>query len=97
MCRGSHWSRNVKSANHFQTILQRYFLVFCMQQFHLCQILITRLSWKPDTVEGGGGKKKKSIDVNEQALRDFYHVEEIAGLIVLGLCVEPRGVCKLCE
>lgn len=57
---------------------------------------MTRPSWKPDTVEGGArrGKKKISIDVNEQKqhLRDFYREEEIAGLIVLGSCPwSPEG------
>lgn len=68
-----------------------YFLPCWIQQFHLFQILITRLSWKPDTVKGEG---KNWIDVNGQTLhlRDFYHVEEIAGLIVLGSCLwSPEG------
>lgn len=45
---------------------------------------------------GGGGEN--SIDVNEQEqhLGDFYHVEEIAGLIVLGLFPWSPEVCKPC-
>lgn len=69
-----------------------YSLPCCIQQFHLFQIQITRLSWKPDTVEGGEGKN--SIDVNEQTphLRDFCQEEEIASLIVLGSCLlSPEG------
>lgn len=48
-------------------------------------------------MEGEG--KKNSIDVNEQTrhLRDFYHEEEIAGLIVLGRVCGARRVCKPCE
>lgn len=62
-----------------------------MQRFHLCQILITQMSWKPDIVQGGGGGGVKiSIDVNEQmpSIREFCRTEEIAGLIVLGSSVE---------
>lgn len=57
----------------------------------LCLILKTRLPWKPDTDERRRGT---SIDVNEQKqhLRDFYTVDEMAVLIVLGLVdAGPRG------
>lgn len=46
-----------------------------IQQFQLCQILITWLSWKPDTAEREG---KYPIDVNEQEqnFRDFFSVRK---------------------
>lgn len=47
-----------------------------------------------ETRYSAGGRVKNSIDVNEQMLhmRDFYREEEIAGLIVLGLCPwRPEG------
>lgn len=46
----------MKSANHFQTIFKRVvFLVFVgILNAAIPSVLITRLSWKPDTVQGGG-------------------------------------------
>lgn len=110
----SHRSRNVRSANHFQTISpyislkytkkgrflvcfktrvpnyssfwEGYSLPCWIQHFHLCQILITRLSWKPDTVEGGGAKIQLTSMSRSSTWGIFYREEEIAGLIVLGSC-----------
>lgn len=110
--RGSHRSRNVRSAHQFQTIFRNkkvfWFvlklehliipLAGCslpcwIQQFHLCQILITSLSSKPDTVEGeeGGGIQLTSMS-RRSTWGIFYREEKIAGLIVLGLCPwSPEG------
>lgn len=91
-CCGSHWSRNVKSANHFQTIFKKGFFVGILNAaiHSICPNNPAVL----ETWYSGEGGVKNSIDVNEQMLhmRDFYREEEIASLIVLGLCLwHPEG------
>lgn len=80
------WFALKLSAQLFLFFWEGYSLPCWIQHFHLCQILITRLSWKPDTVEGGGAKIQLTSMSRSSTWGIFYREEEIAGLIVLGSC-----------
>lgn len=96
ICSGE--TKRTRAPNYSSFFSERYSPPCWIQQFHLCQILITPLSWKPDTVKGEEGKN--SIDVNEQTphLRDFLSWGRNSWPDCFGVVsVEPRGVCKPCE